>query len=273
MRTRARYTTVIAIILCAALPAWGQQYLLYVPQHVDSSQKKAPSHDGILVREIEIKKGDTLYDISRTSSGHGMYYPQILLFNSIKNPNLIYSGATLKVPVTQKNEGQTSERITTPATALSHKPVATETKKAPLKTEEQPYVRKSAGASPVSHPDAELSLKDLKRSEAKKTRTHHVGKKKTGHPKRSASHEAPHVKAPAAAQAAVHTKTVAAAPATSSHVAGQKLFESAVKAYRQDDCRTALELLDRYLAEYSGSPLAADANLYKADCYLKLSTQ
>jgi outer membrane protein assembly factor BamD (BamD/ComL family) len=54
---------------------------------------------------------------------------------------------------------------------------------------------------------------------------------------------------------------------------GQKLFESAVKAYRQDDCHAALELLDRYLADHSGSPLAADATLYKADCYLKLSAQ
>ncbi len=53
----------------------------------------------------------------------------------------------------------------------------------------------------------------------------------------------------------------------------QKLFETAVKAYRQDDCRTALELLDRYLADNSGSPLAADATLYKAECYLKLSAQ
>ncbi|MDD2539991.1 MAG: LysM peptidoglycan-binding domain-containing protein [Desulfuromonadaceae bacterium] len=271
MRTRARYTTVIAIVLCAALPAWGQQDLLYVPQHVDSSQK-APSREGILVREIKIKKGDTLYDISRTFSGHGMYYPQILLFNSIKNPNLIYSGATLKVPVTQENEEHVSERITAPATASSHKPVAAEAPKTSSKTEVQQHVRKAAGSLPISNPDAELSLKDLKRSGAKKNRTHHVGKKSTGHTKRSALHETPHVKVPAAAQAAVHTKTGATAPATNRPVAGQKLFDSAVKAYRQDDCRTALELLDRYLAEYSASPLAADANLYKANCYLKLST-
>jgi len=53
----------------------------------------------------------------------------------------------------------------------------------------------------------------------------------------------------------------------------QKLFETAVKAYRQDDCRTALELLDRYLADNSGAPLATGATLYKAACYLKLSVQ
>jgi TolA-binding protein len=62
-------------------------------------------------------------------------------------------------------------------------------------------------------------------------------------------------------------------PAVDSAITGQKLFEAAVKSYRQDDCRTALEQFDRYLADNSGSPLAADANLYKAECYLKLSAQ
>lgn len=69
-----------------------------------------------------------------------------------------------------------------------------------------------------------------------------------------------------------HVSTTPIPPATES-VADQKLFESAVKAYRQDDYRTALELFDRYLANNSGSPLAADAGLYKAECYLKLSVQ
>lgn len=94
-------TSVIAFIICVALPAWGQQFLLYAPQPVSSGQK-APSQEGILVQEIEVKKGDTLYDLSHKFSGHGMYFPQILLFNSIKNPNLIYPGNILKVPVTQK---------------------------------------------------------------------------------------------------------------------------------------------------------------------------
>jgi TolA-binding protein len=66
----------------------------------------------------------------------------------------------------------------------------------------------------------------------------------------------------------------AAAPKPSvSTVAGQQLFEKAVKAYRQDDYREALELFDRYLTDNPGSPMAADASLYKAECYLKLSAQ
>lgn len=55
--------------------------------------------------------------------------------------------------------------------------------------------------------------------------------------------------------------------------AGQRLFEEAVTSYRKDDCLAALELLDRFLAGNPGSPMAADANLYKAECYLKLSVQ
>lgn len=62
---------------------------------------------------------------------------------------------------------------------------------------------------------------------------------------------------------------VAVAEAT----AGQRLFEEAVTSYRKDDCHAALELLDRFLAANPGSPMAADANLYKAECYMKLSTQ
>jgi TolA-binding protein len=54
---------------------------------------------------------------------------------------------------------------------------------------------------------------------------------------------------------------------------GRKLFKAAVKAYQQEDCRTALDLLDRYLADNSASSRAADANLYKAECYMKLSAQ
>ncbi|MGB9080081.1 MAG: tetratricopeptide repeat protein, partial [Desulfuromonadaceae bacterium] len=61
--------------------------------------------------------------------------------------------------------------------------------------------------------------------------------------------------------------------AVAAATAGQRLFEEAVTSYRQNDCHTALELLDRFLAGNPDSLLAADANLYKADCYLKLSAQ
>ena len=77
----------------------------------------------------------------------------------------------------------------------------------------------------------------------------------------------------AAAPAASHAKSAKQPPAAVAETSEQKLFERAIKAYRQDDCRTALELFDRFLADYPSSALAADASLYKAECYLKQSNQ
>lgn len=136
MRPCTRRTTVIALIICMALPAWGQQYLLYAPQPVPSGQK-ASSQDGILVQEIEIQKGDTLYALSRKFSGHGMYFPQILLFNSIKNPNLIYPGNTLRIPATQK-EGPNLEHNDKNQPVHLANPKPPETKKRQSKQKHSP---------------------------------------------------------------------------------------------------------------------------------------
>ncbi len=219
-----RCTTVIAFVICLALPAWGQQYLLYSPQTIASDQKTS-SKDGILVKEVEIQRGDTLYDLSKKFSGRGMYYPQILLFNSIKNPNLIYPGAILKIPVTQK-EVRDSEHVEMTPAVSSPRPRSSGNKK-----------NTTAHAKAINSPE----------------------------PPSSASQVTPLSTAPPRSVTPV-------APALEA-AAGQKLFEAAVTAYRQEDYRSALTLLDRYLADNSRSPLAADANLYKAECYLKLSAQ
>lgn len=265
-----RRSMIVAFIFCTALPSWGQQYLLYSPHPVTSGQK-TPSQDGILVQEIDIQKGDTLYALSRKFSGHGMYFPQILLFNSIKNPNLIYTGNTLKIPVTQKDVHD-SARIETKPTGASHKPKASGDKKTPLRTEAQPPTRQSSGSSPVSTPSTELSLSDLKIVGTEKNRASRHKKKTAGHAKKSQSHGSTAETIPSSPLPAAHKSAGTDSPAAKT-ASGQELFEAAVKAYRHDDCRTALELLDRYLADNSGSPLAADANLYKAECYLKLSSQ
>jgi LysM repeat protein len=264
-----RRSTVIALIICMALPAWGQQYLLYSPHPVVSGQK-TPLQEGILVQEIVIQKGDTLYDLSHKFSGRGMYFPQILLFNSIKNPNLIYAGNTLRVPVSQ-NETHDSGRTDNKPSDASLKPKASGDKKAPRKAEAHPPVRQSTGSSSVSSPSTEPTLSDLKTVGTRKSYASRNKRKTVIHAKKNRQHESPTETSPLSPLPAAHKSAAAASPAASS--SGQKLFEAAVKAYRQDDCRTALELLDRYLADNSGSPLAADATLYKAECYLKLSAQ
>jgi len=249
-----RIITVSAFIISMVLPAWGQQYLFYTPQPLPPGEK-APSQDGIMVQEIEIMKGDTLYDFSRKFSGHGMYFSQILLFNSIKNPNLIYTGKTLRIPLNKKGIN-ISARRETPKTSKVGSSEGKEKSKLP--------VRRSAAALPVSHPNPEDSLRDPKTIGTTQINAAPKKDKPSAQAKKST---APLPLLPAAAT----TGKTGSSEAVSA--AEQQLFESAVKAYRKDDCLAAINLLDRYLSGYSSSPLAAEASLYRAECYLKLSAQ
>lgn len=45
-----------------------------------------------------IKRGDTLSGICRKFYGDSSLYPKVAAYNGIKNPNLIYTGNTLKLP-------------------------------------------------------------------------------------------------------------------------------------------------------------------------------
>ena len=262
-------TIIITLVFCAAHSSWAQQYLLYAPQPAASVQK-SPSQEGIIVQEIEVKKGDTLYGLSRKFSGHGMYFPQILLFNTIKNPNLIYPGNKLKVPVTQDDtivKSTDSKPLGTP-----HKAKVPGDEKAPQKTVSAPAAEQPNIAPPVPAQNAELSLNELKAAGSAKSSKIAPKKKTAIQARKKTPPESASVTNLSAPLPASHTPQ--APPNRASDAAsGQKLFEAAVKAYRIEDCRTALELLDRYLVDNSGSPLAADANLYKAECYLKLSSQ
>ncbi len=259
--------TAIGLLFCfLALPAWGQQYYLYESKPVTAEQKNL-SKEGILVTEVPVQKGDTLYDISKKYSGRGMYYPQILLFNSLKNPNLIYPGNTLKVPVTQAE----IPSGTVPAKEFTDK----SKKKLPISTEKivKPKTalpvtgQQPAASSQSGTPVTEISLSDLKALDEKQSKKKGVKKKADGQV-RAKNTSKINTEKPA-----ITSKVDVGTGSSANSAAGQKLFEKAVKAYRQDDFRGALELFDRYLADNSGSPLAADASLYKAECYLKLSSQ
>lgn len=262
--------TIVALIICTSLPASAQQYLLYKPQPAPSGIDTA-AQDGILVQEIEIRKGDTLYDLSRKFSGRGMYFPQILLFNSIKNPNLIYAGDSLKVPLVQKTITDSNRTVTTPAKTPG-KPVKVADKKASPKKGAHSTANKTTVSLPIPTPSTELSLSDLKKAGKKKNVASGHKEKTAGHAKKKQLVDTPANVTPSA-KPPVAQKNFVESVARGETISGQTLFERAVKAYKRGDCRTALELFDRYLIDNSGSPLAADANLYKADCYLKLSAQ
>ncbi len=101
MGTFLRVTWGTLLVLALAPSAQGAgEYYLYEPKQVEKPAAPAEPGEGVLVRTITIKRGDTLSRLSRRYAGKASYYPQILLFNEIANPNLIYAGKELKVPVT-----------------------------------------------------------------------------------------------------------------------------------------------------------------------------
>lgn len=87
----------MALLLLGATASWGSDYL-YSPVPVEGET----TGDGVLVREVTVKKGDNLSRISKRYSGRDYYYPQILLFNEIKNPHWIQIGQVLRVPISRK---------------------------------------------------------------------------------------------------------------------------------------------------------------------------
>ena len=95
---KLRLTVAFVLYACAAGADSGDYYL-YAPRPATSSDAVVSGTGGVFVKEITIRKGDTLSAISRAFSGRASYYPQILLFNQISDPDLIYAGKTLRVPV------------------------------------------------------------------------------------------------------------------------------------------------------------------------------
>jgi LysM repeat protein len=90
-------------LLSAALlaPAFSgaEEYLLYTPKPAAGDQVPASPKEGILVRTVTVKRGDTLKNLSRKHIGVASWFPQVLLFNSVKNPDLIHPGERLLFPV------------------------------------------------------------------------------------------------------------------------------------------------------------------------------
>ncbi|WP_168205826.1 LysM peptidoglycan-binding domain-containing protein [Geobacter sp. FeAm09] len=272
MARRPWGTAVAALILSlAVIPAWGEQQYLYTPKPA-GPEEQGQAKDGILVREVPVEKGDTLSGISRRFSGHGSYYPQILLFNDVKNPNLIYAGSTLRVPVSAGQAAETSEAK--PAPTAGKKSVRHAGKKASRAvlppSAAVPAKRRATGKAPAGDQSMELSPSDLKRLDNGAEKKAEARKKAVPETRKRAG-EAVRQKAGQPVGGERVTTNAPSVPAATGEDASQKLFSQAVKAYRQDDCRAALELFDRFLTTNPNSPLAADASLYKAECYLKLS--
>lgn len=95
---KLRLTVAFVLYACTAVADSGDYYF-YAPRPASAGDAVASGTEGVFVQEITIRKGDTLSAISRAFNGRASYYPQILLFNQISDPDLIYAGKTLRVPV------------------------------------------------------------------------------------------------------------------------------------------------------------------------------
>ena len=211
----------IALIALACGEAHGGYYV-YTPSPFSPEQVNHKGADEVAVKEVTVVKGDSLYRISRRMSGRGMYYPQILLFNRIPNPNLIYPGQVLRVPLTARTAiRNTPELSVTPTTPPLSTPPAV-VAPAPVQEEAPPP------AEPVSPPQTSI-----------------------------------------VEPATPPVSSVAVADTSGE----QALFAKGIRAYKADRCRQAIVAFDKFLSRYPDSALAADATLYRADCYLKLGSE
>jgi TolA-binding protein len=173
-----------------ALTAGGvkaEEMLLYTPKEVAGAQAPASPKEGVLVRSVTVQRGDTLAKISRKHIGVADYFPQMLVFNSIKNPDLIHPGQRILVPVRPGQKAQPKK--------------------------------------------------------------HHAARRTVSKPRR-------------------HVASAANAPTKPGE---QDLFQGAQRTYLEHDYRTALGRFNDFLQKYPHSRFAADASLYRADCFLHLS--
>jgi LysM repeat protein len=212
----------------------GEDFLLYTPKPSEGGQAPASPDQGIMVRSLTVKRGDTLAKLSKKYLGRASWFPQVLLFNSIKNPDLIITGDKLLVPV-PSGQAAASEQKGTP-----------EKKHAKGKRHHGGHraaarhrgVAKSEAAEPEAAQPEALRREPVQ-SEAAKPET---------------------VKSKKSQQRAGTSKE-------------QENYLQAKRAYLAGDYQKSLSLFTEYLRKYPNSAVSADASLYRADCLMHLSGQ
>ncbi|AJE04458.1 LysM peptidoglycan-binding domain-containing protein [Geobacter pickeringii] len=237
MNNALRVVASSLVLACLTPPLGGaEEYLLYSPEASEGKRPAGPD-EGVLVKSITIRKGDTLYSLSRKYGGKGGYYPQILLFNLIKNPDLIYAGNKLLVPLPPEGKGEVP--TVHPKKKKSEKTVRVHRKEGEGKKAVPERVKESA----VSSPEPRGGAGGTKAPEAASRKSAaEVLRPATAAPKKTDENE-------------------------------QALFEAGVSAYKSGALQQSIDAFDRFLARYPASPLVPDATLYRADALMKLAGQ
>ena len=195
---RNRHLLALCCLIVPALgatPGMAGELLLYAPQPAALEQAPADPAKGVLVKTVTVKRGDTLKKLSRKHIGVAGWFPQVLLFNTIKDPDLIHPGDRLLVPV------RAGKAVSQPEAAKSKK----------VRVSRRPGVSAKPAAAPSSR------------------------------------------------------EMQAAQP-------GEKeRFQEAKRAYLDRDYQKALDQFSSFLRKFPRSGFAADAALYRADCFMRLS--
>jgi len=82
--------------------AAGAEEFLYAPKPPTGGQASSPAKR-VLVRRVTVKRGDTLKKLSKEHIGEASSFPQLLLLNNVKNPDLLQPGETLLIPVSRSH--------------------------------------------------------------------------------------------------------------------------------------------------------------------------
>lgn len=115
------------LVLAVCPTAFSAEYLLYKPQPAGATVVPANPEEGILVTGVTVRQGDTLKRLSRKYRGKSSYFPQILLFNKIADPDMIRAGSRLMIPLAaghappkrQKKHHSVNPRLKTPKRVAS----------------------------------------------------------------------------------------------------------------------------------------------------------
>lgn len=254
----------IFVVLSLTSPVTGRNYSLHSPklwspqekESIDKkniTEKKKPNSakkqkhlvkteqiqvkDGVSFREVTVVPGDTLSSIAVRYHQEGASYSEILKVNKITDPGRIKVGDVVKVVLNRK---------------LQNRPKA---------------AKQGAPAAPSPPAATAVAVRTTLPRQQRFLNNSTVRMTPAGIAGATPAAPVPSQAAiPAANNCLGGQQPVASAPDS-----GQKMYEQAIRSYRQGDFKTAIRLFGELLAEHPDSSLSADVSLFIADCYLKLS--